>query len=263
MRRASASRSRTWRSASGAGRRGAGGRRRVVRGAAGRIRRPARPLRLRQDHHPQHGGGPVGAHRRRDPHRHRRGGLRPGRAQGRLRVPARHGVSLAHRGSQHRLRPRNRRRAQAGADREGRARRRSVRPCRFRPELPAHALGRHAPARGPDAHAHHGARDPPDGRAVRRARHPHQARDAQDPARDLGARAADRAVRHPRPRRGADLVEPHHPALGASGTPEGGFRGAIPAAARCRLAARDGRVRPPLFPHLAFARAGVPARQGE
>ena len=35
--------------------------------------------------------------------------------------------------------------------------------------------------------------------------------------RPVGARAPDRAVRHPRSRRGADPGRPHHPAVGPAG----------------------------------------------
>ena len=55
---------------------------------------------------------------------------------------------------------------------------------------PVVAVGRHAPARVADAHPDRAAGNPADGRAVRRARHPHQARHAFGAARSLGARRA-------------------------------------------------------------------------
>ena len=52
------------------------------------------------------------------------------------------------------------------------------RPAGLRTGLPVGAVGRHAPARGADANAGRRAADPADGRAVRRARYPHQDRHA-------------------------------------------------------------------------------------
>ena len=51
---------------------------------------------------------------------------------------------------------------------------------------------------------------------------------------EIWERAPDRALRHARPRRGADPGEPHHPALGAAGAAEGGLRGDLSPPARCR-----------------------------
>ena len=140
----------------------------------------------------------------------------PGKADPpcRLRLPEGHAVSLAHGRGQYRLRAGARRRAGGRARGAGRRGDPPGRPRRLRPLLSRAAVGRHAPARVADAHADRAARDPADGRAVRRARHPHQARHAFGAARPLGARAPDRAVRHPRSRRGADPRRPHHPDVG-------------------------------------------------
>ncbi len=47
----------------------------------------------------------------------------------------------------------------------------------------------------------------------------------QDPPRDLGARAADGPLRHPRPRRGTDALRPHHRAVRPAGPSQGDLRG--------------------------------------
>ena len=79
----------------------------------------------------------------------------------------------------------------------------------FEDALPGHALGRHAAARGPDALAGGGSRDPADGRALRRARHSHQAEPARRAAGDLAGEAADRDLRHARSLRGDHPGRPH------------------------------------------------------
>ena len=59
-----------------------------------------------------------------------------------------------------------------------------------------------------------------------------------------------------------DAREPHHPALGAARAPQGRFRRLLPAAARPRGLARDSRIRPALFSHLAFPRRRISPHEG-
>ncbi len=77
------------------------------------------------------------------------------------------------------------------------------RPRRLRAGLPRAALGRHEAAHRARPGARQRPRDPPDGRALRRARQPDPGTHAGDAARHLGAEPQDRAVRDPRHRRGA------------------------------------------------------------
>ena len=77
--------------------------------------------------------------------------------------------------------------------------------------------------------------------------------------RILGARAAERSVRHPRPRRGSDAFRPHHPAVGAPGPHQRRVRGGFRTAARCREGARDAALCRAVPAHLAFAGRGISA----
>ena len=84
------------------------------------------------------------------------------------------------------------------------------RPHRIRAALPLSTVRRHAAARRPRARARHQSVDPPDGRAVRRAR----CTDARDPAGRTAAidaaagRTQDHGVRHPFDRRGDPARRP-------------------------------------------------------
>ena len=220
-----------------------------------RVRGPARPIGLRQEHDAEHGRRPAGADRWRHPHRRRADLAGPGQPQGGLRVPARHHLSLAHRRRQHPLWAGTARHTQAGS---GRTRHPGAGPGRldgFQPGVSGGAVRRHAPACLADAHADPGTGDPADGRTVRRAGHAYQDRDAPHPARHLGAAAAERAVRHPRPVGGADPGRPHHPALGPARPHQGGVRRRPAPSARRRHPAQFTRLRRGLHADLELASA--------
>src|SRR6185369_9976236 len=231
------------------------------------------PGRLVRDPRPGIRGhrGPVGLWQVHDPQHDRRarradvgrGGDRRypcgrlGALAGRVRLPEGHRVPVAHGGPQHR----GRARVPGGAARRGAAPRprcdRAGRPQRIRGRLPGHAVGWHAAARGAHAHARDRAADLVDGRAVRRARHPHQAQPARRAARPVGRATTDGRVRDARPVGGDHAGRSHRghdpPARAHQAHPRGGAA----AAARRDPAARARRVRPGVRRHLARARRRV------
>src|SRR5262249_44143314 len=66
-------------------------------------------------------------------------------------------------------------------------------------------------------------------------------------------RAAERAVRHPRPRRGADARRSHHPAFSTPRPHQGCIRCGFRPASRCGEGARDAALCRVVPAHLAFA----------
>src|SRR5262249_4365577 len=98
----------------------------------------------------------------------------------------------------------------AGTDLHGTSR--SGRALPLSALLPLPALRRHAAARRHRPRAGAPSADPPDGRAVQRARRHDAGRAAGSAAEDLGRSRADHPVRHPRPRRGALSRPARHPA---------------------------------------------------
>src|SRR5262245_9538959 len=215
---------------------------------------PARAVRLRQEHaDPDHRR--LGARDQR-PRAHRRAAARRPRAAARRAF--RHGmaepqpVSLAQRHRQHRLRPGDAGhgqgrplRASACADRLGWLAR-----LRAAPAWPA--VRRHAPARRARARADHGAADPADGRAVRRARRADQDRHAGGAAAYLRRDPQDHSLRHPRDR-GGDPARRRGRGDDRAPRPHQGRHCGRPAAPAL---ARDGQfqgvrraVRPHLPPH--------------
>ena len=129
------------------------------------------------------------------------------------------------------------------------ARSRSAGLAGFDGRLPRIAVGRHAPARGADAHADHGARDPADGRALRRARHPHQARDACGRCSDIWERERQTVLFVTHDLGEALTLASRIILLSARpGRLKEDFEVAFPAPARRRRAAGDGRVRPAATP---------------
>ena len=173
------------------------------------IHGPRRSLRLRQDHHPAHGGGPRGDHRRRDLHRRARGQRSaPQGPRHRDGVPELRALPAHERVRQHGVRPEDAevpqaRDPEAGAGRGGDPRH----PGAAQAEA-ASALGRPAPAGGGGPRH----RAPSAGVPLRRAAvQPRR----QAPRPDAGgAQAAARAardhrhLRHPRPGGGHDPGQP-------------------------------------------------------
>ena len=82
----------------------------------------------------------------------------------------------------------------------------SARPARLRRQVPARALGRHAPAGGDRPRARHRHADRPDGRALRRPRRADAPAHGRVAARHLAPHPQDRGLRHPQPARGAGAV---------------------------------------------------------
>ena len=112
-------------------------------------------------------------------------------------------VSVADRARQRGLRPQAARRAaRRSARREARTWIKKVGLEGSRAQVPAPALGRHAPARGHRAHAGRQAPDHPDGRAVRRARRADAPRHAEPDQRAVGGDRGHDPVRDPRHRGG-------------------------------------------------------------
>ena len=107
--------------------RGFSGRRRLFPHQRRRVRRSARPLGLRQEHHPEHGGDSDHAEWRRHPRRRLSRRVRPADPQRRLRLPEDTLFPVAHRRGQHRLRARAGRRSRPSSAARA-SPRRSTRP---------------------------------------------------------------------------------------------------------------------------------------
>ncbi len=171
-------------------------------GAAGLVRQPDRPVRLRQEHHLQHRRRAAGAEpgpgrdRRHRRHRHHR--------PGRLHAAEGPAAAVADADRQHHPRHGDPGRAAARGARAGAAAAARYGLAGFEHAYPQYAVGRHAPARRAAAHPVVRHRRDPARRAVRRARCADQAAHAGVAAGAVERLRQDRGVRHPRCR-GGDL----------------------------------------------------------
>src|SRR5262249_8318015 len=105
--------------------------------------------------------------------------------------------------------------------------------------LSGDAVGRDAPARGARADADRRAADPPDGRAVRRARPAYQARAARGALAAVGRAAPDRGLHHPRSVRGHHAGRSHRRHDAPAGSDQDDLRREADPAARRHSPARD------------------------
>ena len=122
--------------------------RRFFQRASRGVRRAAWAIGLRQEHRAQYDRHAAQAEQRRNSDRRRSGRDRKGDAECRLRLPARHAVSLADCGRQYRLRPAIGRRTRAGAQGTDCSLRRPRRASRVRGGISVCTVGWHEAARG-------------------------------------------------------------------------------------------------------------------
>ena len=177
--------------------------------------------------------------------------VRQAGAARRLRLPEGHAVSLAHRRGQCRLFARDRRRARRPSASSG-SPRRSTRPgldgfARFYPaSLSGGMRQRVSLMRTLISQPEILLMDEPFG-----ALDTHTKLDMHSVLLEpVGAPAPDRAVRHPRSRRGTDARRPHHPAVGPARPGEGRISGSTSRARAMPVALRETRQYAELFSRI-------------